>query len=217
MTFNWDYLITVWPDYWQAMQITAALSGVAIVLSLLLGLPLALALLQRSKFARAYVAVSRNTPLLIQLFFLYFGLPKIGIPLSGYTCAIIGLTFTGSAVMAEAFRGGLEAVQRGQHEAGLAIGLSPKQIFRHIELPQALAVSVPALGANALFLVKETSIVAALGIAELVFTTKDLIGLDYKTAEALFMLLVGYLLLLIPVVIFLTWLEKRLRWATYGY
>ena len=217
MTFNWDYLITVWPDYWQAMQITAALSGMAIVLSLLLGLPLALALLRHSKFARAYVAVSRNTPLLIQLFFLYFGLPKIGIPLSGYTCAIIGLTFTGSAVMAEAFRGGLEAVQRGQHEAGLAIGLSPKQIFRHIELPQALAVSIPALGANALFLVKETSIVATLGIAELVFTTKDLIGLDYKTAEALFMLLVGYLLLLTPVVIFLTWLEKRLRWATYGY
>ena len=79
--------------------------------------------------------MSRNTPLLIQLFFLYFGLPRIGIVLSSEVCATVGLIFLGGSYMAESFRSGLEAVSQTQQEIGLAIGLTPVQVFRYVVLP----------------------------------------------------------------------------------
>ena len=133
--------------------------------------------------ARTYIELSRNTPLLIQLFFLYYGLPKMGIKWDGFTCGVIALVFLGASYMAEAIRAGILAVPKGQIEAGKAIGLSRFQVFLYVELPQAWAVAVPAIGANVLFLMKETSIVSAVGIAELLFVTKDIIGMDYKPTK----------------------------------
>ena len=166
--------------------------------------------------ARAYIELSRNTPLLIQLFFLYYGLPKMGIKWDGFTCGVIALVFLGASYMAEAIRTGILAVPKGQIEAGKALGLSRFQVFRYVELPQAWAVAVPAIGANVLFLMKETSIVSAVGIAELLFVTKDIIGMDYKTNEALFLLFASYLIILLPVSLLARWAENRVRSAKYG-
>ncbi|WP_447502218.1 amino acid ABC transporter permease, partial [Acinetobacter pittii] len=114
-----------------------------------------------------YIELSRNTPLLIQLFFLYYGLPKLGIKIDGFACGVIGLTFLGGSYMAEAFRAGLQSVAKGQIDSAKSIGLQPIQIFRYVIFPQALAISIPAIGANCLFLIKESSVVSAIAVVEL--------------------------------------------------
>ncbi len=217
---DWSYIQEIVPRFGQAALMTLKLSAWGIGLSLLLGMVVALVTSYRVRFlyglARAYIELSRNTPLLIQLFFLYYGLPKIGIRWDGFTCGVIALTFLGGSYIAEALRAGLQAVPRGQIESARAIGLSPVQVFRYVVAPQAFAIAWPALTANALFLVKETSVINAVSVAELMFVTKDIIGTEYMTNEALFMLLVSYLVLLLP----LSWLaalsEKRLRRGAYG-
>lgn len=163
-----------------------------------------------------YIELSRNTPLLVQLFFLYFGLPKIGIMLSSECCAVIGLSFLGGSYMAEAFRSGLETIEKGQVESALALGLTHPQAMRYVVFPQALAVSIPALCANVIFLIKETSVFSVVALADLMYVAKDLIGLYYQTDEALLMLVISYLVLLLPVSLAAGWLERRLKFAGFG-
>ncbi|WP_085832659.1 amino acid ABC transporter permease [Clostridium merdae] len=163
-----------------------------------------------------YIELSRNTPLLVQLFFLYFGLPKLGVVISSESCAVLGLAFLGGSYMAEAFRSGLESVEKSQLEAGLSIGLRHSQIIRYVVLPQALSVSVPALCANVIFLIKETSVFSVVALADLMYVAKDLIGLYYKTDEALFLLVTSYLIILLPISIASSLLERRLRYAGFG-
>ena len=217
---DWSYVQEIIPRFVQAALVTLRLSAWGVSLSLLLGLAVALVTGYRvrpfDRLARAYIELSRNTPLLIQLFFLYYGLPKIGIHWDGFTCGVIALTFLGGSYMAEALRAGLQAVPRGQVESARAIGLRRAQVLWYVVLPQALAIALPALTANALFLVKETSVINAVSVAELLFVTKDIIGTDYTTNEALFMLLVSYLVLLLPLSWLAAWVEKRMRRAEYG-
>ena len=169
-----------------------------------------------SWLVKGYIELSRNTPLLIQVFFLYFGLSKIGIKLDGFTCGVIGLAFLGGSYMAEAIRGGLETVSKGQIESALSIGLTPFQAFRYVIFPQAFAIAIPAIGANMLFLMKETSVISAVAVAEIMFMAKEIIGMDYKTNEALFLLVAFYLIILLPMSIFIRYLERRTRRAKYG-
>ena len=208
------------PMYWEAAKLTLSLAVWGILCSLILGFACAMALYYKVKGLRhvvtAYIELSRNTPLLIQLFFLYYGLTRVGLKLSSTACAVIGLTFLGGSYMAEAFRSGLEAVQRGQIESGLSLGLKKGQLMWYVILPQALAVSMPALGANLIFLIKETSMFSAVALADLMFVAKDLIGMYYKTNEALLMLVVAYLIILLPLSLLMSWLERRVRHAGFG-
>lgn len=114
-----------------------------------------------------YIELSRNTPLLVQLFFLYFGLPKEEIILDSETCAIIGLAFLGGSYMAEAFRSGLEAIEKIQMESALSIGLTHGQAMRYVIFPQALTISVPGLCANMIFLIKETSVFSVVALVQI--------------------------------------------------
>ena len=163
-----------------------------------------------------YIELSRNTPLLIQLFFLYFGLPKIGIRLSAEACGVIGLTFLGGSYMAEAFRSGLDAVEPIQFESAESLGMNSLQTLWYVVFPQALATSIPPVVANMVFLLKETSVFSGIALADLMYVAKDLIGLYYQTGEALFMLVIAYLIILLPVSILGTVLERRLRYAGFG-
>ena len=217
---NWLYIQSVLPQFYQATFTTLKISFIAIILSIVVGLLCSIILNNRifilDKIVAIYIELSRNTPLLIQLFFLYYGLPKLGVKIDGFTCGIIGLTFLGGSYMAEAFRGGLEAVSKGQIESALSIGLTPYQAFRYVIFPQAFAIATPAIGANCLFLMKETSVISAIAVAELMFVAKEVIGLDYKTNEALFLLVVFYLIILLPMSLFISYLERRTRRAKYG-
>lgn len=215
-----QFLLNYAPHYVEAAKLTLALSFYGILLSLIIGFLCNLIRLLNisvlSKLVKAYIEISRNTPLLIQLFFLYYGLPKMGILLSSKACAIIGLSFLGGSYMAEAFRGGFEAISHSQTEVGLSIGLSRLQIIRYILLPQALTISLPQLGTNIIFLIKETSLFSAVALADLMFVAKDLIGLYYKTTESLFMLVSSYFIILLPLTLILNFIERRIRYAGYG-
>lgn len=137
------YVIDHLPVYGRAALLTIGLALAGIMLSLLLGLVCALVRYFRVPLLRQiitfYIELSRNTPLMIQLFFLYYGLTRVGIMLDGVTCAVVGLAFLGGGYMAEAVRSGLEAVGRVQIESGLSVGLSRLQLIRYVVLPQALA------------------------------------------------------------------------------
>ncbi|EFM99981.1 amino acid ABC transporter permease [Actinobacillus pleuropneumoniae] len=217
---NWSYVVNAIPRFIDAAIITLQLSFWGILLSLVFGLLIAIVTAYQVKpfygLARGYIELSRNTPLLIQLFFLYYGLPKIGIKWDGFTCGIIALVFLGASYMAEALRAGLLAVPKGQTEAAKAIGLNRFQVFRYVIFPQAWAVSIPAIGANVLFLIKETSVISAVAVAELMFVTKDIIGMDYKTNEALFLLFASYLVILLPISLLARHFENKTRSAKYG-
>lgn len=208
------------PLYVEAGELTLRIALIGIVGSIILGLICSLIRYYRvpilQKIVGTYVELSRNTPLLIQLFFLYFGLPKIGIVISSEACGIIGLIFLGGSYMSEAFRSGLEAVQTSQIEAGLSLGLTKMQVIRYVVIPQALSISVAPFAANVIFLIKETSVFSAVALADLMYVAKDLIGLYYKTNEALLMLVVAYLIILLPISIIFSLVERKLRYAGFG-
>ncbi|SDG32721.1 amino acid ABC transporter membrane protein 1, PAAT family [Fontibacillus panacisegetis] len=220
MNFDWEFIVESLPLYGDAMWLTVKLAFWGTLFSLVLGLLFSVVLHYKlpviSGVIVAYVELSRNTPLLVQLFFLYYGLPKIGIHMSEVACAIVGLTFLGGSYMTEAFRSGIEAVSKSQVESGLSIGLSKVQLARYVILPQAYAISIPSLGANAIFLLKETSIVGAIALMDLMNVAKDLIGMHYKTAESLTLLVVSYLILILPLSIVLSWVERKVRYAEFG-
>ena len=217
---NWEFIIKYLPLYQRAAILTVKIGVIGIVFAVLVGLICAAVQYYKIPVARqitaVYIELSRNTPLLVQLFFLYYGFPKIGVRLSAEVCGAVGLAFLGGSYMAEAFRSGLEAVDDVQKESALSLGLNSRQILGYVILPQALSTSVPALVANIIFLLKETSVFSAISLMDLMFTAKDLIGLYYKTTESLFLLVVFYLLILLPVSIVGTLLERRLRYAGFG-
>lgn len=163
-----------------------------------------------------YIELLRNTPLLVQLFFWYFALPKIGIQISAEMCGLLGLGLLGGAYMIETFRSGLESIDKIQTESALSLGMTKGQVFVHVILPQAFSISIPGLLANVIFLLKETSVFSTISLMDLMFTAKDLIGMYAKTVESLFLLVVFYLLMLLPVSILGTIIERRVRYAQFG-
>ncbi len=212
----WEYL----PLYQEALGLTLRIGWSGIVLAALIGFLCSMVQYYKipilKKIVAIYIELSRNTPLLIQLFFIYYGLPKVGIPTDASTCGIVGLTFLGGSYMAETFRSGLEAIDKIQTESAYSLGMNKRQTLIYIVLPQALSISIPAFTANVIFLLKETSVFSAISLMDLMFTAKDLIGLYYKTTESLFLLVVFYLIILLPVSLFGSYLERRMRHAGFG-
>lgn len=220
MPLNIDFMTEYFPWYVDAAKLTVRIAFFGILFSLLVGILCSVLRYYRvpviHRIIGVYVETSRNTPLLIQLFFLYFGLPKIGIVLSGEACAVIGLTFLGGSYMSESIRSGLEGIDKTQIEAAASLGMGKALTMKEVIFPQALAVSVPGVFANVIFLIKETSVVSGIALADLMYVTKDLIGLYYETDEALLMLVGFYLVILLPISIAATLLERRLRYAGFG-
>ena len=208
------------PLFGEAALLTVKLGVLGIIFSIIIGLICAVVQYYKVPVIRrivsVYIEISRNTPLLVQLFFIYYGLPKVGIPTDAETCGIAGLAFLGGSYMAEAFRSGLESVDKIQTESALSLGMKHPQIMRYVILPQAFSTSVPPFVANVIFLLKETSVFSAVSLMDLMFVAKDLIGLYYKTTECLFMLVVFYLIILLPVSILGSVLERKLRYAGFG-
>ncbi|MBQ4276074.1 MAG: ABC transporter permease subunit, partial [Lachnospiraceae bacterium] len=139
-----------------------------------------------------------------------------GISISAEACGALGLGLLGGSYMAESIRSGLGAVKVSQTEGALALGMKKGQLFTSVILPQAFTLSVPAIIANVIFLLKETSIFSAISLMDLMFTAKDLIGLYYNTTECLFMLVVFYVIMLLPVSILGSVIEKKTRYKMFG-
>lgn len=201
-------------------MLTVKIGWIGIALSVVIGVLAAFALYFRipvlSVVVKCYVELFRNTPLLVQLFFLYYALPSMGVKVSAEICGMAGLGLLGGSYMTESFRSGLEAVPVSQMESAYSLGFKRTQMFFYIILPQAIAVSIPAFFANIIFLLKETSVFSAISLMDLMFQAKDLIGLYYNTTESLTLLVLFYLVMLLPVSFFGTVIEKKLRWKIYG-
>ncbi|MCR5507937.1 MAG: amino acid ABC transporter permease [Lachnospiraceae bacterium] len=208
------------PLYVRAFFLTVRIGWTGIALSLAIGIAGAFVLHFKvpvlSKVIKAYVELFRNTPLLVQLFFIYFGLPKAGIAIPAETCGILGLGLLGGSYMTESLRSGLDAVPVSQTESALALGFTKRRIFMYVILPQAVISTMPAVMANIIFLLKETSVFSAISLMDLMFTAKDLIGLYYDTTECLFLLVVFYMIMLLPVSMLGSFVEKKVRFGIYG-
>lgn len=214
---DWSFIGEHLPLYAEAAQITLTISFFGVLFSLIVGLISAQISLTKipvlSQLNAVYVELSRGTPLLIQLFLIYFGLTKVGLKMDAEVAAVVGLTFLGGSYMAEVFRAGFESVAAIQIESAQVLGLSKIQALQYVILPQALSVALPGLVANVIFLIKESSVVSGIALADLMYVTKDIIGMQYDTTEALFMLVVSYVIILVPISLFGSWLERRLDYA----
>lgn len=217
---NFDFMAEYLPWYVDAAKLTVTIAFWGILFSLLVGVACSVLRYYRvpvlHRIVAGYIELSRNTPLLVQLFFLYFGLPKIGIVLSAESCAVIGLTFLGGSYMAESMRSGLESIEKTQIESAASLGMGRLLTMKEVIFPQAMAVSVPGICANVIFLIKETSVVSGIALADLMYVAKDLLGMYYETEETLLMLVIFYLIILLPISIFASILERRLRYAGFG-
>lgn len=217
---DFSVIVSYLPLYEKAMWLTLRIGWIGILASIVIGFLCAVVRHYKvpvvRRIAGIYIELFRNTPLLVQLFFLYFGLPKLGIKIDAEFCGAMGLALLGGAYMAEVFRSGLEAIDPIQMESALSLGMKRRQAVVHVILPQAVSISVPAFTANIIFLLKETSVFSAISLMDLMFTAKDLIGLYYKTVECLAMLVVFYLIILLPVSILGSIVERRMRYAGFG-
>ena len=185
--FEWAAVVRGLPYLLEGAGLTVLISSVAMVLALLLGLALA-ALSQAPgpvprRLVAAYVEVFRNTPLLIQIFIVYFGLPQLGVKLSPFLSGLAALVLYAAAYNTEIFRAGLEAVPHGQFEAARSAGLGELQILRYVIVPQAVRISFPALGNNLVSLVKNSSLVSTIGMVELMFVANDISFNNFRTFE----------------------------------
>ena len=208
------------PIFAEAFLLTVRIGLAGVALAFVIGVAGAFILYFKipvfSVIIKCYVELFRNTPLLVQLFFIYYGLPVMGIRISAELCGILGLGLLGGSYMTESLRSGLEAVPAIQTESAFSLGMSRSQTFMSVILPQAFSISVPALVANVVFLIKETSVFSAISLMDLMFTAKDLIGLYYNTTESLFLLVVFYIIMLLPVSILGSIVEKHSRLKMFG-
>ena len=215
-----EVIMSYLPLYGEAALLTVKLGVIGIVFAIIVGLFCSMIQYYKVPVVRrivsVYIEISRNTPLLVQLFFIFYGLPRLGIPTDAETCGIAGLAFLGGSYMAEAFRSGLESVDKIQTESAYSLGMNRLQTMRYVILPQAMSVSIPAFVANVIFLLKETSVFSAISLMDLMFTAKDLMGMDHNTFECLFLLVSFYLLILLPISIVGTVVERRMRRAGFG-
>lgn len=217
---SWQIIMRSLPIFLKAFELTLWLSLIGIIGSIIVGVISSLSQYFKVPVLRqlftAYVELARNTPLLIQLFFLYYAFPVIGLKMSAITCGIVGLIFLGGAYMAEGFTGGFTGVSKTQIDDGRALGMNNLQLARYVVFPQGFALSMPSLTANVIFLIKETSIFSVIAIPELTNTALDLIGMYYRSNEYLFILVIAYAIILIPVILILNYVERRVRYGTFG-
>lgn len=174
MNFDFQYMLEMFPAILKYLPITLLLAVVSMFFAIILGLVFAVLRDSRTfgikHFASLYISLLRGMPTVVQLFIIYYGLPQIFPSLTkmgAMTAAIIAFSLKQSSYLAEIFRAGLSSVDRGQTEAGLAVGLTRAQIFRRIVIPQAAINALPATGNTFISLLKETSLAFTLGVTEL--------------------------------------------------
>ena len=198
----------------KGLLITLKISSISLVFAFIIGLVTAMLRLSNSFVARSlatlYLEISRNTPLLIQIFFIYFVLgPTLG--LERMPSAILALSLFEGAYTSEIFRSGIQSVAKGQSEAGKTIGLTTFGIYRHIIIPQAVRTILPPLASQAISLVKDSALVSTIAIYDLTMQAQALISESYLTFEIWFTVAVIYLAITVFLSLAVGFMEKRLK------
>jgi len=197
----------------NALLLTLLLSASSFVLGCVLGLFIALARISSFRVLRyaafAYVSIFRGTPLLVQLLLIYFGLPRIGIVLEPVPSAIIALTLFSASYLSENFRSGINAVDKGQWEAGLSMGLSYRKLMQRIILPQGLVIAIPTVGSRLIALVKDTSLASTVTVVELTRVADQVGAATFRYMEMFLMVGAIYWIINQILTIIQTCLEER--------
>jgi His/Glu/Gln/Arg/opine family amino acid ABC transporter permease subunit len=197
------------------LLLTVELTFVVIILSLIFGLVVALAgmsrLLPLRWLVKAYVEVIRGTPLLLQLIYVYYVLPEIGIRLDAFSAGVLALTLNYSAYISEVYRGGIQAISRGQHDAAAALGMTHGLAMRRIILPQAIRIIIPTLGNYFIGLFKDTALCSAVSIQELVFTAQVQAAMSFQYFTLYTVVAAMYFVVSFPAARLVGYLERVTR------
>lgn len=213
---DWGTMVHYFPFLLQGAVLTLKISIFALILGFIFGISAALFKLSKNPLLRGaagfYIWIVRSTPLLVQLFLIYFGLPQLGIDLGSFFSGVLGLALNTGAYNAEAIRGGIISVPSGQMEASRSLGMSSKLAMRRIVLPQAMRIALPSLGNNFVILIKDTSLVSTITLVELTLTAQRLIGSTYKPFEMYLMAAFLYAILTTATSLILGRVEKRMAY-----
>jgi His/Glu/Gln/Arg/opine family amino acid ABC transporter permease subunit len=200
----------------SGITITIYISVISIILAMIIGLVVALPSLSNNKFLSyfniAYVEIVRAIPLLVLILWIYYGLPIMtGISFSPFVSGIIALTISESAFQAEIFRAGINSINKGQYEVASSLGMNFWKKMRLVILPQAIKVVLPALGNQFVYVLKMSSLVSIIGIADLTRKANELVVSTYRPLEIYTFLILEYLILILIVSYFVRKLEKKLE------
>ena len=215
--FRWDIIFGDNLDFLlSGLQMTLVISAITLVLAMIAGLLIALLDMSRFPPARwiglAFGEVIRNTPILVQLLWVYYVLPIVfGVRIESLTALIIGLSLYQGAFIAEVYRSGIQSVPRGHSEAAQVLGLSPLQNFMRIVLPQAIRMTLPPLASNFVQLIKYSSLGAVISVSEITRRGMELSSSTFRPLEIFTFIAVVYFVICWPLAMAIRWWEARLR------
>lgn len=217
MTHFLSQVPTYLPILMQGVYLTLLVTLGAFVLATVLGLVWAFmrvsGIAPLAWTARTIIVIVRGIPGIVTLFYIYFVLPDLGLSLTAVQAAIIGLGIAYSPYMAEVFRAGIEAIDRGQTEAALSIGMGWGLVMRRVILPQAIRVALPPYGSTMVMLLKDSSLASTITVAELSLQGKLLASSTFENTTIFTLVALIYLAMSLPLTAFNSWLERRMRQA----
>jgi ectoine/hydroxyectoine ABC transporter permease protein EhuD len=208
-----DFVAQILPYLLVGAMTTIELTILSMALALVAGLALALMRLSRSPLLRslsgAYIEIIRGTPLLVQLFIIYYGLPQYGIRLEAFAAGVIGLSINYSAYLAEVYRAGILAIDKGQWEAGGSIGLSRAALLQHVIVPQAARIVLPPVGNYFISMLKDSALVSTISIVELMRAAQLRVAITFRAMDIYLVTALIYLLMSYPCSVLIRYFERR--------
>jgi polar amino acid transport system permease protein len=213
MDWDWAFVIEIMPTLLQGLKLTLLITLLSAIVAAFLGL--GFAILRRSPVKAVsrpvafFVEFIRGTPLLVQLYFIFYVLPDVGITLSPLVAGVIGMGLHYATYTAEVYRAGIENVPKGQWEAARATNLTMRQSWVHVIIPQAVPPMIPALANYLIAMFKETPLLSAITVLELMNQAKSVANSSYRYVEPITMVGVFFLVISLISVVALRWLERR--------
>jgi len=205
----------------KASLVTIEVAFLSILIAFIIGLICSITLFYKIPVLKTiiyiYVEFFRNTPSIVQAYFIFFGLPKIFVQLDSFSCSVIVLSLLGGSYMCGAIYSGIKAISKNQKELAMAIGLSKFNTIKYLILPQSISMSIAAINNNALFLTKEVSVMKIILLPEIVYQAFSIISLRADlTVLIIILMIISYLVILIPMSYGFSILERKVRFAEFG-
>lgn len=212
--FDWQAAFASIPYLLKGVPYTLLISFGGLAIGFVIGIIFGLSRISPSAWLRApaiaYIEVFRGTPVLVQVLFIFYGLPQLlGGPIDALTAGIAAIAVNSGAYISEVVRGGVQSIEKGQREAGVSLGLSRFQTFRYIIWPQGFRRMIPALGNQAIISIKDTSLFAVIGVGELVRQGQIYIATTFNALEVYLMVALMYLAITLTLSLCLRMLERK--------
>ncbi len=212
--FDWQAAFASIPYLLKGVPYTLMISFGGLAIGFLIGILFGLMRISPTAWLRvpaiAYIEVFRGTPVLVQVLFIFYGLPQLlGTPIDALTAGIAAIAVNSGAYISEVVRGGVQSIERGQREAGVSLGLTRAQTFRYIIWPQGFRRMIPALGNQAIISIKDTSLFAVIGVGELVRQGQIYIATTFNALEVYLMVALMYLAITLTLSVCLRLLERK--------